>query len=203
MEALAYHEAGHTLMAVLLDIPIEKVAIGPRCTEPGFNGKVFVDCAALKSEVPMFVLALLAAASEPAERLAPSFDQFATLHRVHRHLQPFHLGVRNDLAMGFELINRIYAVMGLSERTVKQRFKAEYRDLAAALVELKANTVHQLARKLMRSLELSGANAVGIVRRAGPARGTADRKRLDAAVGVLRSDSPCMWSALDALTKKI
>src|SRR5262245_33543037 len=39
VEALAYHEAGHVLMAVLFNAPIKYVAIADRCAEPGYNGR--------------------------------------------------------------------------------------------------------------------------------------------------------------------
>jgi hypothetical protein len=42
LEALSYHEAGHAVMAVLLGVPIEWIAIGPRCVneDDRFNRKV-------------------------------------------------------------------------------------------------------------------------------------------------------------------
>src|SRR4051812_23780956 len=124
LEALAYHEAGHAVMAVLLDIPIEKVAIGPRCTDPEFNGRVFLDLRACPKKLSMLSAALLEVASEPAEKIAPSFDQFASLHRVYRHLRPFRIGLRNDLARGFEAVMPVFALMRYAESTAKRQFRA-------------------------------------------------------------------------------
>src|SRR5437899_2133643 len=101
LEALAYHEAGHAVMAVLLNLRIETVVIGPRCTHNDFNGWVNLGPASAALMISRNKLALLEVASEPAEKLAPSYDQFGSMHKVYRHLKPFKLGVRNDLARGF------------------------------------------------------------------------------------------------------
>jgi hypothetical protein len=197
LEALAYHEAGHAVMAVLLDIPIEKVVIGPRCTDPEFNGRVIIDVSACPSVLPGFMAALLNVASEPAEKMAPSYNKFASIHRVHRHLKPFNTGVRNDLIHGFHAVMPAYALMGYAEGAAKKLFKAQYRVVAAALIEAKSMAVHRLARRLQRELELSGSQVVAVVQRAGPLRFSEQGRRFNAAIARLRSG---MASPLEALS---
>jgi len=200
LEALAYHEAGHAVMAVLLGIPIEKVVIGPNCTEPGFNGRVFLDFATLGHRLSARDAALITVASESAERLAPSFSEFATLHKVHRHLKPFRTGVRNDLAIAFSTVMTVYALLGLAESSAKQRFKDEYRDLAAAFIELTAPAVRELAQRLERRLELDGLEVAGIVRESGPVAGSDQGRRLEAGLSALRSNKVNLFGVLHELT---
>ena len=37
-EALAYHEAGHVVMSLVLDVLVARVVIAESCNEPGFIG---------------------------------------------------------------------------------------------------------------------------------------------------------------------
>ncbi len=199
LEALAYHEAGHAVMAVLLNVPVSRVVIGPSCTDPDFNGQVILDLPEGANGLPCFVMALLDVASEPAEKMAPSYEQFASMHKVHRHLKPLKIGTRNDITKGFMAVAPVYFILSYAESTAKQRFKSEYRDLADALINTKAIAVHRLARRLEHELELDGPEVTAIVRRAGPARRSAAGRRLEAALAELRSDRPWLPRALELL----
>src|SRR5438874_197135 len=100
VEALAYHEAGHVVMAVLFDAPIRHVAIADRCKEPGFNGRTEFDWERRKKPMPALCYGLLCVGSEASEKLSPHFDEFRSLHKKHRHLKAFSSGVRNDIITG-------------------------------------------------------------------------------------------------------
>jgi hypothetical protein len=200
LEALAYHEAGHLVMATLLGVSIEKVAIGPRCLDPNFNGKVFLPTGT--TGIPIMLVVLMEVASEPAEKLAPSFRRFSSLHKVYPHLEPFKVGVRNDLARGFQLVMTNYALMGYSEGTAKRLFKAEYRDPAAVVIGVKADAVHSLAAQLKSELEVSGDLVSDIVRQAGPSPRIALGQRLQAALDFLQPatlDPAAAWRHLRLL----
>jgi hypothetical protein len=177
LEALAYHEAGHAFMAVLLGLPIDRVAIGPACDDPEFNGRVFLD-AEPDAKLPMYQAGLLEVASEPSEKLAPNFARFASMHKTHRHLKPFRLGVRNDLVRGFNAVAPVYILLGFARSTAKQRFKEEYRDTAAELININCDAVCRLALHIRRNLLVDGAAAAAVLLRRGRLRhgGVFDRK---------------------------
>jgi hypothetical protein len=166
IEALAYHESGHAVMAVLLDLPIAKVGIGPGCDNPGFNGKV--DLNPDGGPQPAYKVALLEVASERAERLCPRYDLFRSIHKKHAHLKPFSLGLRGDLVNGFAAISHAYILLGLAKSTARQRFKHDYRDVAAALIDLNADAVRRLAERLVRENALGGADATAVILADGP-----------------------------------
>jgi hypothetical protein len=187
LEALAYHEAGHAVMAVLLGVRIERVVIGPACEEQELNGRVFLR--ETGGQIPAYVVILMAVASEAAEQLAPAFAEASSLHKTHKHLTPFRNGVQNDLAQGFEVAAMAYTLMGHAESTARRLFRTEYRDLAAGLVALAARAVHRLARKLKSTHSLDGQEVVEIVNRAGPGRRTEEGQRLGAALAHLQFDS--------------
>lgn len=167
LEALAYHEAGHAVMAALLQLPIASVAIGPACDEPGYNGKVHLDLDAC-GEVPRYKAVLLEVASERAEQLCPRHSEFRTIHKRHPHLKPFSLGLKGDLASGFEIAKVVYLLMGLAESTARRQFKTEYREPAADLIGLNAAAVHRLAECLTRTHLLPGAEATSLILADGP-----------------------------------
>jgi hypothetical protein len=167
IEALAYHEAGHAVMAVLLELPISKVGIGPGCDDPAFNGRVFLDLEAC-AKMPVFKAGLIEVASEAAEKLSPNFAQFATIHKRYPHLKPFRNGVRNDIAHGFQAVMITYQLLRLAESTTKQRFKAEYRDIAAKLIELNSEAVCRLAGHLRQSHSTDGLTTTSIILADGP-----------------------------------
>jgi len=187
LEALAYHEAGHAVMAVLLGVRIEKVVIGPACKDEEHNGRVFLH--ETGGQIPAYVVVLMAVASETAEQLAPAFAEASSLHKTHKHLTPFRNGVRNDLAQGFEVAAMTYGLMGHAESTARRLFKAEYRDLAAHLIALCERAVHRVARKLKAAQHLGGEEVVEIVTRACPGRRTDEGRWLAAALGSLQFDS--------------
>jgi hypothetical protein len=137
IEALAYHESGHAVMAVLLGVPVVRIVIGPACDDPDFNAKVELDWSAAGSNLSVENVVLVQVASEPAEKLAPNHTLFATMHKTHRHLQPFGRGVQIDLTRGLNVVAaRVYQLMGLSESTARQYFKRQYRDKAHRLFEV-------------------------------------------------------------------
>lgn len=162
IEALAYHEAGHAVMAVLLELPISKVGIGPGCDDPAYNGRVFLDLVAC-AKMPIFKAGLIEVASEEAEKLSLNFAQFANIHKRHRHLKPFRNGVRNDITNGFQAVMITYQLLGLAESTAKQRFKAEYRNVAAKLIQLNAEAVRRLAGHLRQNHCTDGPEATSLI----------------------------------------
>jgi len=168
IEALAYHEAGHAVMAVLLELPIARIAIGPACDSPEYNGKVFLDPETCPQKLPIFKVGLIEVASEQAEKLCPRYDQFRTIHKKHPHLKPFTLGVKADLISGFEAVKVTYRLMRLAESTAKKQFKSEDRDRAAKLIDLNREAVCRLAERLMQNHELDGAAATSVVLAGGP-----------------------------------
>lgn len=167
IEALAYHEAGHAVMAALLGVSVTKIGIGPGCDDPTCNGRVFLDLEACP-KLPIFKVGLLEVASEPAEKLSPNFDQFGGMHKVHRHLKPFRNGVRNDLASVFAAVMIVYQLSHLAESTAKQRFKIEYRDVAAGLIRLNSDAVIRLANHLRTEHNIDGEAATAIILADGP-----------------------------------
>jgi len=196
-EALAYHEAGHAVMACLLKLPIMRIVIGPNCNDqedPNLDGKVYLDLSQIV-EVPGYITALLAVASEPAEKLAPSYAQFATLHKVHQHLKPFRNGLRNDLIQGYKCVAMVYQRQGFAESTALQHFKRTYRDLAGVMIPVKAKAVHAIAGCLQDRLELDGQEAAELVKHTGPLEEEEGARRLRAALSDLLSEHPSPFSA--------
>jgi len=168
IEALAYHESGHAVMAVLLDLPISKIVIGPACEDPEYNGRVILDLDSCSKKIPIFKAGLLEVASEQAEKLCPRFDQFKTIHKSYPLLKPFKLGVKADLIRGFEAVSVVYVLLGLAESTAKRQFKVEYRDRAAKLIEMNATAVCRLAEGLIQQNALSGSDAAAVILSDGP-----------------------------------
>lgn len=149
VEALAYHEAGHVLMAVLFDAPIRNVAIAERCKEPGFNGHTAFDWETRKEPIPALLYALICVGSEPSEKLAPNFAEFKSLHKKYRHLYFFAAGLRNDINRGF-LAMDVYPLMGFAESTARMYFKRDVRDPAEKIVQLNAKNVIAFAEHLRK-----------------------------------------------------
>src|SRR5262245_42006729 len=87
IEALAYHEAGHAVVASLLGVSVVRIVVGPACDDPDFNAKVELDWSTAGSNFSVENVALALVASEPAEKLTPNHTLFATMHKTHRHLQ--------------------------------------------------------------------------------------------------------------------
>lgn len=171
VEALAYHESGHAVMAALLGVPIIRIVIGPACDDPDFNGKVELGFPPSGDASPVYQSVLIRIASEPAEKLAPHHAQFAILHKTHRHLKPFNLGVRSDLMRALNTLGMsIYGVMGLTEATARQYFKRDYRDVAHRLFEVPVlqNAVRRLAGVLMERYELTDEQAREVILSEGP-----------------------------------
>jgi hypothetical protein len=170
IEALAYHESGHAVMAVLLDVPMHRIVIGPTCDDPDFNGKVELDLAATGDRMQVYKSGLVHVASEPAEKLAPNHGLFATMHKTHRHLKPFSRGLRSDLIRGFNAVAVTYHLLGLAESTALKQFKREYRDLAHHLLDVPVmrDAVHRLAGVLTGRHALSGEEAKAMILADGP-----------------------------------
>jgi hypothetical protein len=170
LEALAYHEAGHAVVAVLLEMPIKKIVIGPACTEKGFNGLVKLDLD--QTTVLSWKCALMLCASEHSEKLSENYARFATLHEGHDGLTRFSIGVRSDLIQGFRAAGPIYDMMGLAPKTARAYFKREYRDLVRDILNVPVNqlAVHRLAACLQERLQLDGHEAKAIVLEQGPLR---------------------------------
>lgn len=170
IEALAYHESGHAVMAVLLDVPMARVVIGPACDDPAFNGKVELDLSATEGQMQIYKSGLVQVASEPAEKLAPNHARFATLHKTYRHLKPFSRGVRSDLNQAFNAVAVVYQLLGLAENTALKQFKREYRDFAHRLFEITVlrAAVRRLAHVLMGKYELTGEEARETILGEGP-----------------------------------
>lgn len=170
MEALACHETGHAVMAVLLNVPMTRIVIGPACDDPNFNAKVELDLEAINRQMQYYKSGLVHVASEPAEKLAPNHGQFAAMHKTCRHLKPLSVGVKSDLILGLNSVAVIYQLLGLAESTARQQFKREYRDLAHLLFDIPVNNaaVHRLAKTLMTRHELSGEEAKSVILSKGP-----------------------------------
>ena len=162
VEALAYHEAGHVVMAVLFDAPIRHVAIADRCEVPGFNGRTEFDWKSRKKPMPALCYGLLCVGSEASEKLSPHFDEFKSLHKKHRHLKPFSSGVRNDIITGLNSMVH-YQLLGYSESTAKQQFKLEVREPAEQIVRLNAKNVVAFAEYLREKRFVDGAKAKKII----------------------------------------
>ena len=165
IEALAYHESGHAVMAVLLDVAMTRIVIGPACDDPGFNGKVELDLTATDNRMQIYKSGLIRVASEASEELAPHHDQFGTLHKTHKQLKPFSRGVRSDRIFGFNAVASGYYLLGVTQGTALKMFKRDYRDLAHLLFEVPVirAAVHRLAGVLMARHELSGEEAVATI----------------------------------------
>jgi len=170
LEALAYHEAGHAVMAVLLCIPMEEITIGPACNHATFNARVDLDLTTSGNKLPLFKVGLVRVASEPAEKLAPNYSRFATMHKTYPHLKPFRIGVRSDRAKAFNDVCVVYQLLGLAKSTAMRQFKQQYRDLAHELfkIQVNCNAVHRLANALIKRLHLTGAEAKSIILAEGP-----------------------------------
>ena len=168
LEALAFHESGHAVMCVLLDIPILKVVIGPACERPDDNGRVHIDFERKNGEVPVYKAALLCVASEASEKLSPRFDEFKTLGKRDPNSGTFRQGVRNDLIQGFGAVMINYKLQGLAESTAKAAFKREYRDVAAKIITLNADAVVRFARVLETLYAVAGEEAERIILEQGP-----------------------------------
>lgn len=166
VEALAYHEAGHVLMGVLFSAPIATIAIADRCLEPGFNGHTVFDWGE-KREMPTICYALMCVGSEASEKLSPRFEEFKTLHRTHRHLSSFAIGVRNDITMGLNAMVH-YLALGHSESTAKQYFKRDVREPAERIVQLNAKGVVAFAEHLRERRCVDGTEAKEILLSCGP-----------------------------------
>ena len=166
VEALAYHEAGHVVMAVLFDAPIRHVAIADRCEEPGFNGRTEFHWERRKKPMPGIRYGLMCVASESSEKLSPHFDEFKSLHKKHRHLKPFSSGVRNDIITGLNAMVH-YQLLGYSESTAKQQFKLEVREPAEQIVRMNAKNVIAFAEYLREKWFVDGAKAKKIMFSAG------------------------------------
>ncbi len=169
LEALAYHEAGHAVMAVLLSIPVKKIAIGSACKVPKLNAVVDLDSSKIEN-ISILKSGLILVASEPAEKLAPNYRQFAKLHKKYRHLPSFRIGSRSDRAIAFNQASGIYQLLGFAKSTATQQFKEQFRDRANQLINSKINSdaVHRLASALMTKLKLSGRTAKSIILADGP-----------------------------------
>jgi hypothetical protein len=167
VEALAYHEAGHVFMAVLFDAPIKHVAIADRCAEPGFNAHTVFDWESRKKPMPVLCYALMCVASESSEKLSPHFDEFKSLHKKHRHLTAFALGVRNDIIHGLNTMVH-YSLLGYSESTAKQHFKQEIREPAEQIIQLNAKSVVAFAEYLRQDRFVDGAEAKEVIFSSGP-----------------------------------
>lgn len=170
LEGSAYHEAGHAVMAVLLDVPILRVAIGAACEVPGMYAAVELDIGPPPAALPIYQAVLVCVASEPAEKLAPNYKQFATMHKIHRNLFRWSRGVRNDLRRAFDNLYPVYRLFGYSESSARKGLKLKYRDVARALFELPVNqaAVHRLAGELLSRQALSGVEARASILADGP-----------------------------------
>ena len=170
MEALAYHESGHAVMAVLLDVPITRVVIGPACDDPYFNGKVELDLAATDNRLPVYKSGLIHVASEASEELAPHHVQFAALHKTCKFLKPFSRGLKADRIHGFNAVASSIYLLGVTQGTALKMFKRDYRDLAHLLFEVPVlrDAVHRLAGVLMGRHELIGSEARTVILSGGP-----------------------------------
>lgn len=169
IEALAYHEAGHAVMAALLNVPILRVVIGPACEVPNTLGIVEFDYNAEPS-IRRDKFAMISVASEPVVRLAPNHTQLATLHSTRRHQAMLTRAVRYDLRKAFHCLLPVYEALGYSESTARRELKDRYRDLAQALFEVPVNraAVHHLASVLMTRHATSGAEATASILAGGP-----------------------------------
>jgi hypothetical protein len=141
IEALAYHEAGHAIMGLLFRIPVVQVAIAEACELEDSNGSTEYGDLAGVSRLD-YALCLLA--SEPAEKLAPHFQQFSKL-------RGFATGRRNDRALAFEALAPVYQALGLAESTARRRFRERTGPFLARIMEQPENqaVVHELAAHLM------------------------------------------------------
>jgi hypothetical protein len=170
MEALAYHESGHAVMAVLLDVPMTRIVIGPACDDPDFNGKVELDLTAADNRMQVYKSGLIHAASEASEQLAPNHDQFGTLHKTYKQLKPFSRGLKADRIHGFNAVATSYYLLGVTQGTALKMFKRDYRDLAHLLFDVPVlrDAVHRLAGVLLAQHKLSGIEARTVILSEGP-----------------------------------
>jgi hypothetical protein len=178
-------------MTVLLGLPIAKVGIGPACAGTRFNAKVDLDNC--PRPVQALEVALMAVASEPAERLCPNYDQFRSIHKRHPHLEPFRRGAKNDLVSGFEAVKATYILLGLAEGTAKRRFKAEFRDPAADVIDLNAGAVCRLAERLIQSNALDGAAATAEILADGPLQQADHLNHLDIGPARPPAEEGAIW----------
>ena len=113
VEALAYHEAGHVVMCLVLDIPLKRAVIAEACDVQGFRGIVEVEGEPVVSSLRQ---ALMLLASEPAEKLAPNYKKFG-------RLKYFGRGRRNDQTHAFNIMAPVFEQMGYAYSTALRQFR--------------------------------------------------------------------------------
>ena len=146
VEGLAYHEAGHAVMGLLLGIRVARIAIAEACDLADSNG--ITEYTDLKG-ISGLKYALCQLASAPAEKLAPNYPRFRTL-------RGFAAGRRNDQNLAFEVFIPVYQFARLAESTARQSFRKRTRPLLSRITERPENqaVVHEVAAYLMTHKEM-------------------------------------------------
>lgn len=150
VEALAYHEAGHAVMGLLLGVRVVRIVIAEACDMADSNG--ITEYADLK-KVSRLQYALCQLASEPAERLAPNYPSFKTL-------RGFATGRRNDKNVAFQTLAPVYLFLRLAESTARRSFRERTQPLLSRIMDQPENqaVVHEVAAYLMAHKEMDLTN---------------------------------------------
>ena len=169
-ESAAYHQAGHGVMAVLLDISVAALEITPLGFGHGVQmGIAFAD-AVIAAPPPLEHSLLMLVASEPGEKLAPHYGHLAALHTDHRRPLPLTHVSKHDVKDGLRHASVAFRGWGLDWGTLRRSLTREVRGPAHLLFETPVNraAVHRLAESLMTRHALTGPEVCAAALAGGP-----------------------------------